>query len=297
MNTPFQDKYGPWALVTGASTGIGKEIARELASRGLNIILVARRQAVLDQVASSLAEHYGVDTRTVAIDFAESNAASELAAAVEDIDVGLVVPNAGVEVTGEFIALDLEQHNRMNRINITAPTELAHFFGRRLAARGRGGLLLVSSLVAYQGTPTLASYAAGKAYILILGEALHVELGRHSIDVSVLSPGVTSTDMVGNMPINWQKMPLIPQQPESVAKIGIDALGRKPSVVPGLLNKIYAFENRFLPRIWPTKLFGVLMRRAMTADAPRWQHSVAASPDGSAVANHNDASSSRRPAA
>jgi short-subunit dehydrogenase len=275
MNTPFQDKYGPWALITGASAGIGKEIARELASRGLNIILVARRQAVLDQVADSFAAHYGVDTRTVAVDFAAPDAANELAAAIADLDVGLVVPNAGIEISGDFIANDLEQHNRMNRINITAPTELAHIFGRRLAARGRGGLLLVSSLVAYQGTPTLASYAAGKAYILSLGEALHVELGRHGVDVSVLSPGVTSTDMVSNMPMNWQKMPLIAQAPETVAKIGVDALGRKSSVVSGLLNKIYAFENRFLPRIWPTKLFGALMRRAMTAAAPRWETSPA----------------------
>jgi len=270
MTTDWKEKYGPWALVTGGSGGIGKAIARELASRGLNIVLVARRLAELDEVASQLASEHGIATRTIVADFSVPNASAELDATLTDLDIGLVVPNAGVEVTGEFIAVDLKDHASLNQINVVAPTELAHIFGRRLASRGKGGILFVSSLLAFQATPQFASYAAGKAYILSLGEALHVELGEHGVNVCVLSPGVTSTDMIANMPMNWKKMPIIPQVPDVVAKAGVDALGRKPSVVPGLLNKIYAFENRLMPRIWPTKIFGFLLSRAVKGSAPKW---------------------------
>ena len=270
MSNAFKEKYGPWALVTGASAGIGREIAREIARRGLNVVIVARREELLNSIAEKFRDNLDVEVRVVTADFSRPGASQAVFDAVADLDIGLVVPNAGIEVSGEFIATDLEQLNRLNRINVVTPTELAHLFGRRLARRGHGGIMLVSSLVAYQGTPLLATYAAGKAYILSLGEALNVELGHQGVDVTVLSPGVTDTDMVKNIAVDFSKMPLIAELPWHVARTGLNALGRKASVVPGLLNKAYAFENRFLPRMLPTKLFGFLLRRALKPGAPVW---------------------------
>ncbi len=149
-------------------------------------------------------------------------------------------------------------------LNTIVPMRIVNVFGRRLKKRGRGGILFTSSLFAYQGIPYVANYAASKAYILSLGEALHVELAPHGVDVSVLSPGLTATEMIANMGINFKKIPMFTMQPQHTARAGLRALGKKVTVVPGLLNKIYAWENRLIPRTWPVSLFGFLIRRAQT---------------------------------
>ena len=128
---------------------------------------------------------------------------------------------------------------------------------------GKGAIIFMSSLFGYQGVPIVANYAASKAYILALGEALYVELGPVGIDVLVVSPGLTDTAMPAAMPINFSKMPITKHKPKKVAKAALSAVGRRATKVPGLLNWIYAFENRFLPRLWPTRLFGFLLKRAM----------------------------------
>ena len=263
----FAETYGPWGLVTGASAGIGQAMARELAARGLNIVAVARRERLLEDLAKELKRDYGVEVRAVPIDLAEPDAVSRIEAATRDLDIGLVIPNAGVEVHGEFMAGDLQRNNRMQQLNMAVPMQMAHVFGPKLAPRGRGGLLLVSSLFGYQGVPYVAHYAATKAFVLSLGEALNVELGRHGVDVTVLSPGLTDTTMPANMAIDFSKMPITLSTPEQVARVGIKALGRKATVIPGWLNKFYAWENRLLPRSAPVKLFGFLIRRAYKSAA------------------------------
>ncbi len=262
----FTEKYGPWALVTGANAGIGKAIANELASRGINIIGVARRQVLLDQLQEELEEDYGVEVRTIRADLTDPDSISKIELLTSDLDIGLVVPNAGIELSGAFIDSTLAANEHLLRLNVVAPMQLAKMFGAKLAARGRGGILFVSSLFAYQGIPWVANYAATKAYILSLGEALHVEMKPHGVDVTVLSPGLTDTDMPANMPVNFSKIPIFKQHPEQVARIGIKALGRKATVVPGLLNKFYAWENRLLPRSFPVALFGFLIRHAFRKD-------------------------------
>ena len=122
----------------------------------------------------------------------------------------------------------------------------------------------MSSLFGYQGVPYVANYSASKAYILSLGEALNVELKPLGIDVTVLSPGMTITPMTDKMSVDFNKMPITRHTPDAVARVGLNALGKKATVVPGLINKIYAWENRFIPRSWPVKLFGFLVKRART---------------------------------
>ena len=258
----FKEKYGPWAIVTGANAGIGKAIATELAARGLNIIGIARRQDLLDELQEELSEDYAVEVRTLQLDLTDPESISKIELLTSDLDIGLVVPNAGVEVSGRFTDSTLEANERMLHLNVHAPMQLAKIFGAKMASRGRGGILFLSSLFGYQGIPFVANYAATKAYILSLGEALHVELKPQGVDVTVLSPGLTDTAMPANMPINFSRMPVFKQRPEDVASTGLNALGRKATVVSGLLNKFYAWENRFLPRSFPVALFGFLIRFA-----------------------------------
>ena len=258
----FIEKYGPWAIVTGANTGIGKAIATELAARGLNIIAVARRQALLDKLQHELCRDYGAEVRTISADLTDPESISKIELLTSDLEIGLLVPNAGMELSGPFIHSSLEANERMLQLNVTAPMQMAKMFGAKMARRGHGGILFISSLFAYQGIPHVANYAATKAYILSLGEALHVEMKTHGVDVTVLSPGLTATDMPANMPINFAKIPVLSQTPGQVADTGIKALGRKATVVSGMLNKFYAWENRLLPRHFPVALFGFLIKRA-----------------------------------
>lgn len=259
-------KYGNWALVSGGSKGIGLAFADQLAKAGHSIILVARGQEALQARAKELSERHGVPVETVAVDLAQPDGPRQLFEQTRDKEVGLAILSAGMETTGHFTKVPVEDHRALLALNIQAPAELARLYGAEMVKRGRGGIVFLSSLFAYQGVPLVANYAASKAYILTLGEALHVELRPHGVDVLVVSPGLTDTEMPANMPVNFKKMPITQHKPARVARVGIRALGRKASVVPGPLNKIYAFENRFIPRLWPVRLFGFLLRNATHKD-------------------------------
>lgn len=258
----FQKKYGPWALVTGANAGIGKAIASELASRHINIVAVARREKYLEALKDELQGNYGVQVRVLPLDLTALGAIDRIEGATRDLDVGLVVMAAGAADAVEFAAAPRDRLTAQAQLNTIVPMQLVHLFVGKMKVWKRGGVLLVSSLFGYQGIPYVANYAATKAYILVLGEALHFELKKHGIDVSVLSPGLTDTDMPARLPLNFSKLPLFYQSPETVAKVGIKALGRKATVVSGFLNKFYAWHNRLIPRAAPVALFGFLIKRA-----------------------------------
>jgi len=268
----LKQKYGPWALVTGASSGIGKEFATQLAKAGLNLVIVARRQNLLASLKESLVNKYAIKVKIIVADLSANSAVEELDKATKDIDIGLVIPNAGIENVGEFVETNLEKNSHILHLNTLVPMQVANVFGARLKKRGAGGILFVSSLFSYQGIPYVANYAATKAYILSLGEALNVELKPYGVDVSVLSPGVTRTDMSQNMSIDFKKIPMFSMSAQKTAQIGLKALGKKATVVPGLLNKIYAWENRVIPRTWPVSLFGFLIRRAIKPDSKTMQN-------------------------
>jgi short-subunit dehydrogenase len=260
-------EYGKWAVITGGSSGIGLAFAHELAAAGQSLVLVARGKSQLEACAKTLTSLYQVDVETIAMDLTKQGAPLDLYQQTKDKSPGLLVLNAGMETTGHFTKIAPDAHRALIDLNVHVPSEMARLFGADMMDRGRGGIVFLSSLFGYQGVPLVANYAASKAYILSLGEALHVEMQPHGVDVLVLSPGLTETDMSDNMPINFNKMPITRHQPAKVARIGLRALGRKASVVPGLLNKIYAFENRFIPRMWPTRLFGFLIHYAMHKDS------------------------------
>lgn len=259
----FKQKYGQWAVITGASTGIGQAISEQVAKQGLNIVAVARNQNNLQVLKRSLQEKYGIQVNTISADLSDEEANHEVLRQTSELDVGLLIPNAGIENNGAFKDNALEDEAKMLRLNTISPMVLSHEFAKRFSARKRGGILFVSSLFAYQGVPFVSNYSASKAYILSLGEALNVELKPFGVDVTVLSPGLTDTGMTQNMAVDFNKMPITKHRPDAVARIGLKALGKKATVVPGFINKFYAWENRLIPRSWPVNLFGMLLQRAM----------------------------------
>ncbi|MBU3922073.1 SDR family NAD(P)-dependent oxidoreductase [Hyphomonas sp.] len=259
-------RYGSWALVTGASSGIGREFVRQLAAEGMSVILVARRHDLLADLAREICREFNVEARPVERDLLADGAAEQLHADFSGYDVGLVVMCAGVENTGHFTKLPLQRHADLLRLNADVPMRMARLFGETMIRRRRGALIFVSSLLGYQGVPVLANYAASKAYILALGEALHIEMKPLGVDVLALSPGLTDTAMPARMPVDMRKMPMPKLSPVRVVRVALAALGRKASVVPGFVNTFFAFENRLVPRIWPVQLFGRLMVNAITPD-------------------------------
>ena len=235
------DQFGPWAVVTGASSGIGREFAHHLAAAGINVVLVARRLAMLQDLDGALAEHYGVDCRAVGVDLSDPGALTPIADATADIDVGLLVSNAGAALPGPFLNSDLQAQRAILRLNTAAHLGLSHHFGQRLARRGRGGIILVSALGAIHGVPGLANTAATKAYVASLGAGLHVELAKHGVHVTVLHPGPTRTPALAELGLDPDKMPISPMLPNDCAREALRALARnRARCIPGRINRVTA---------------------------------------------------------
>ena len=263
--TKFGDKYGPWALVTGASSGIGEEFARQLAARGLNVVLAARRIDRLDALARELSASHGIQVRTVEVDLAREDGVEVIFRRTADLDVDLVVNNAGIATPGAFVWSDASDVIDAITINVRAPAVLAHHFGKRMARRGSGGVIFVASTFAYQPVPYFQNYAATKAYALSLGQALHVEMRALGVDVTVLSPGPTTTAMKEMDGFDLAKMPMAWMSVRPVVNEALRALGRKPSVIPGVMNRVMAWMGRHLasPDLL-ARAFGALVRRGVS---------------------------------
>ncbi|MCL1043970.1 hypothetical protein BCT86_01520 [Vibrio breoganii] len=238
MGISFKEKYGDWALITGATSGIGAEMASQIAAKGLNVVLVARREKELEEQATLLTERYGIKATTVSADLSTSEGVEK----VKQIDksIGLLVLAAGIEVNGSFAKSSLEQELKMIQLNVTSVLQLTHHFTPAMIERKRGGILMVSSLSGHMVSPYFSNYAGTKAYVLQLGASLHGELKPKGIDVTVLSPGLTTTPMTADNGVDWSKLPMVAKDPAEVAEIAINGLGRKAVVVPGKRNRMTA---------------------------------------------------------
>lgn len=186
----FANRYGPWALVAGASEGVGASAARLLGERGLNVVLVSRRQAVLEEVAETVVS----STRTIALDLSEDDAAIQLARATADLEIGLLIYNAGADPNmARFLDKPLDVWQAMLTRNCTTVMASAHHFGSLMVERGRGGVVLVTSGAAWAGGSRLAVYGASKAFDLILAESLWAELEPSGVNVLAMVLGQTDT--------------------------------------------------------------------------------------------------------
>jgi len=266
LRRDFVDRYGRWAVVTGASSGIGAEFARQLAAGGLAVALVARRRERLDQLAARLRADHGVEIRVCVHDLADSASIGTLAAELSDVEIGLVVNNAGLSYKGDFLAHDPAHDRRMIELNCQAPVAINHAFGPRLVARGRGGIIIVSSMGAFQGLPWSAVYGATKAFDLLYGEALHVELAPHGVDVVTLAPGGTDTDGPMNTGVDPAKVPGTLMSVVPVVAAALSGLGRRSVVVPGTTNRLVQLATRLVPRGFAARTAGRIMRRVTSRD-------------------------------
>jgi short-subunit dehydrogenase len=251
----FLARYGPWAVVTGASSGIGREIALGLAEAGLNLVLVARRRDVLERLASDIEAHREGEIRVVAADLASESALGTVEEATQDLDVGLLVAAAGFGTSGPFLESSLEEELEMLDVNCRAPLRMALHFGRRFARRGRGGIVLMSSIVGFQGTPNAAHYAATKAYVQTLAEALNVELAPLGVDVVASAPGPTDSGFAARASMQMR----VALEPQDVARSTLKALGRTSTVLPGALSKLLAYSLLPLPRWARVRIMGRVM--------------------------------------
>jgi len=240
-----------WALVTGASGGLGAALARKLAARGYRVVVTARSASALEAVAADIRRDFKVEVVVEALDLSVAGNATALCDRLDQrgIDPAIVVNNAGFGISGAFVDNDPERLREMLQLNIVSLTELSHIYGRRMAARGAGRIMLVGSMASYQPDPLLAAYGASKAYVLSLGEALNVELGP-KVTVTVLSPGLMDTGFNAasgyETPEGLRAMILPPSR---VAEIGLKALfAGKPSIIAGGLNTLMAIASRFAPR-------------------------------------------------
>jgi hypothetical protein len=256
----FAQRYGPWALVAGASEGLGAEFGRQLAARGLNVVLAARRAAELEAVAAEIRAASPVLVRPLVLDLARPDLAAAVAAATDGLAIGLYVHNAAFAPMGPFLDRPLADHERVLAVNCRAPAVLAHALGRAMRARGRGGIVLMSSLAGLQGGPLLAHYTATKAYNLVLAEGLWDELRAAGVDVLASCAGATRTP--GYLATTKVESKLAPvMDPGPVVTATLAALGRRPSVIPGFGNRVAAFfMQRLLPRRAAVRLMGATTR-------------------------------------
>ncbi|HSQ01057.1 MAG TPA: SDR family oxidoreductase [Candidatus Dormibacteraeota bacterium] len=264
--------HGRTALVTGASSGLGLDFATILAERGCNLVLVARREDRLRTLAEQLVAQHGVRVDTVAMSLSPLGAAQELYDRIRGMNLAIdvLINNAGFGIWGPFAQVPWEREEEMLRLDIVALVHLTKLFVRDMLERNRGWILQVSSIGAYQPSPTYATYSAAKAFVLSFGEALSYELRGTNVKVSVLSPGVTETeflDVAGQARTLYQRLSIMPSRP--VAEIGIEAMLRgKPSKVAGVMNAFAAWSLRFMPRRWQAAMASVAMQMGQQPASP-----------------------------
>ena len=256
-------RFGPWALVTGASSGIGKEFAQQIAASGINIVLVARREDLLKEVGVEFSKGYGVEHRVVVLDVSREDFIRQLASATDDLDIGLVVSNAGTGNPGEFLKLDRQLLEDTLRLNTMSHLDIAHYFGGKLAKRRRGGLILVGAMGAENGIPCMANDGGAKAYVHSLGEALHYEFKPLGVYVTVLAAGVTNTAVLEKFALDPKTMPMKPMSVGQCVSEGLSGLVKNRSrIVPGRLNRI---ANALVPASLARKILADLLGKGLAS--------------------------------
>ena len=245
----FAHRYGPWALVAGASEGIGASFAHQIAGAGINVVLVARRAQSLAATADEIRAATSVDVRTVAVDLTADDMIDHLRAATDDLDVGLLVYNAGathgaIRFHDETVDLPL----RLVRLNCVGPLLLCHHFGGRMAERGQGGIILLTSMSAVAGSARTVTYSATKAFDLVLAEGLWAEMRPRGVDVLALVAGATNTPAMARSGARIGTYEIPGMEPDDVASEGLANLAHGPTWVAGDGNRAGFDFLRGIPR-------------------------------------------------
>jgi short-subunit dehydrogenase len=263
--TEFARKYGQWAVIAGASEGIGACLADQLGSRGMDLVLIARNAALLDEVAAKVRDDHGVQTRVVVQDLTDPDVGAKVADATAGLDAGLLIYNAGAsDRTNSFLDNELDYSLKQIELDCIGPIALAHHFGGAMRERGRGGIVLVASLACLAGSATLAMYSAVKAFQHNFAEGLWAELRPHGVDVCCAPLGMTYTPALQRMGVEYD--PAAHMLPEDVAREIIENIGNGPVHVVGENNRaaasaVWTIDRRALVEMMTTASLDFASRR------------------------------------
>ncbi len=265
----FQQQYGPWALVAGASEGIGQAWCRSLAERGLNVVLIARRAEPLESEAAELQARFGVQTRTLALDLASSELGERLQKATDDLDIGFVVYNAAYSDIVEYLEQPMRSKLQTLDVNCRGVVLLTSLFAERLVARGRGGMVLMSSMAGWQGSAMVGIYAASKAFVTVLAESLWSELRPHGVDVHACVAGATLTPNFKSQTPQARQRQAFPMEPEAVVDAALSRLGKGPTIIAGRVNRAaYVLLGKLIPRAAAVRFFSRTTRGIYSERSP-----------------------------
>jgi len=255
-DSPLKRRFGPTALITGASDGIGRAFALRLAEEGFDLVLVARNEAALQELARDLGTRFGVDVLVLPSDLSQPGAVPALLAATNGAPVGLAVAAAGFGSIGPFLERDAASEVNMVDLNCRSVVELSHGFGQRMARQGRGGIVLFGSLVGFNGAPLSATYAATKGFVQSFAEGIAAELRPLGVQVLSVAPGPVGTGFAARAGMQMGKA----ATPETVARGALAALGRRTTVRPGILAKSLGWSLAMLPRWARVQVTGSIMK-------------------------------------
>lgn len=258
LGASFLERYGRWAVVAGASEGLGAAFAEAFAARGMGLVLLARRADVLETLAADLRARHGVEVRTLACDLADASFGVRLGETCADLEVGVAVYNAAYSFVAPLLDRPLDDALRVVDVNVRGPLRFVHTLVPAMVARGRGALVLMSSLAGFQGSPRLAAYASSKAFLNTLGESLWGELGPKGVDVIASCAGAVRTP--GYAKALRKEAPGTLDAAEVVEQT-LAALGDRPLVIPGGVNKLATF---FLRRLAPRSTAIGIMGRSVS---------------------------------
>jgi short-subunit dehydrogenase len=258
----FQSQYGKWAVVAGASEGLGAAYAAELASRGLNLVLVARRSELLQSLASALSTKHKVEIKTIVQDLSAPDAAEQIVRNSMELEIGLFVYNAASSAIGPFLDRSLDEHLREIHTNAFTPLKCTYLIAQQMLERSRGGIILMSSLSAFQGSAYISTYSATKAFNIVLAEGLWEEWREQGVDVLVCVSGAVKTpNYVASEPEATGGLGDRTMRPEQVVQEALKALGKRPYIIPGRVNRLASFVMRhLLSRKAAIQLMGRVLR-------------------------------------
>lgn len=252
----LKNNYGNWALITGATSGIGRALATTLGEAGFNLVITGRREQLLHELSTQLFDDFKVESIPIVGDLSSPDDLQTLLHETSHLSIGIVILNAGFGTSGKFINSKLATELNMLDLNCRTILEMTHHYANQMRDTSRkGAIVLLSSMVAFQGVPNAANYAASKAYVQTLGEALARELQPEGIDVLCAAPGPVNSDFSQRANMNMGKA----LRPEDVAVPILKAIGKKTTVLPGFLTKFLVYNLRMVPRWAKVRIMGTVM--------------------------------------
>lgn len=269
-NDAFRSKYGPWAIVAGAAVGLGAEYSRQIAAKGLNLVMIDRDAIALAATADAIRTQYGVEVKTLEVDLARADVGARVAAGAAGLDVGLVVYNAAIGTVAPFLETTPALEDAVVDVNCRGPMRLVHAFVPAMVSRGRGGVILMSSMSGNFGSAQLAVYAATKAFTLVFGDAIWAELGPQGVDVLTVQPGSTRTPgWLSSQPSDPKDEIMGAMDPADVVREALDTLGVEPRVIPGEANRQGAELLAQLPRRQAVEMMSQITAKLVRNDRAR----------------------------